>query len=215
MNKLLVSTAVIAIALLASPQALAQCGSDRQCQRIFTCFVADYVPNYRAEPSGKHCYTQGVTHCLAVSSASTTDYEWFGCNAMGARGAADSGLAGIFNPARTLTDKDGERIEFSKGTGEMLQVATGIAELQRRGAPIDGDVNASLEAAGIPTVEGARIELTEDADTGERAFTVRGASMDDFVLRFDARGKPVIDERGSAPAAAAKPDTEGAVEQEL
>ena len=206
MKRLLISTALVAAAMLASPQALAQCGNDRQCQRLYTCFVQDYAPNYRAEPFGRNCNQPGVTHCLAVNPLSSTDYQWFTCSAMKDRGAEKSGPAGIFNPSRTLTDKDGQEIEFSKSTGDVLQIASGISALQRRGATIGEDVNASLEAAGIPTVEGAEIEMTEDADTGERAFTVRGASIDEFVLRFDAKGKPIVDERESAAEAARNPD---------
>ena len=53
--------------------------------------------------------------------------------------------------------------------------------------------------------------MTEDADTGERAFTVRGVSTDEFVLRFDANGDPIVDERGSAAEAARNPDEDSGV----
>jgi hypothetical protein len=192
-NRPLISITVVATLLLVGPQALAQCGTDKQCQRLYTCFVQDYAPNYRAEPYGANCLT-GVTHCLVINPSSSTDYQWITCSEMQDRGAENSGPAGVFNPSRTLTDKNGQQIEFSDTTGKVLQLASGILALQQRGKPIDSDVNASLEAAGIPIVEGAEIEMTEDADTGERAFTVRGASIDEFVLRFDAKGVPIQDD---------------------
>lgn len=175
----------VAVLLVWAQPASACAATDWQCQAVWTCVSTPWYGWHAVN----HCAYAGPV-CTAYNAAIQVSYH-FNCTDMGRRGDEDNVLADVFKAGRSITDTDGKLIEFDQATGEMLQVATSIGALQRRGIPIGSDVNAAFAEAGIPTVDSVTVEVAKDADTGEQTFTLRGESSAEVVMRFGADGKPV------------------------
>jgi hypothetical protein len=179
-------TVIAVAALLTWAQPASACApTDWQCQAVWTCVSQPWF-GWQAV---NHCAYAGPV-CTAFNEARQISYH-LNCTSMSQRGGDDNVLADVFKAGRSITDSAGKLIEIDKSSGEMLQVATSISALQRRGANIGSDVNAAFAEAGIPIVDSVTVEVAEDTETGEQTFTLRGESSADVVMRFDADGKPV------------------------
>lgn len=192
MNRQTILPAVALGALLLTlVQPASACGStDYQCQAVYKC----YTGHWTGWGAVGYCAT-GAAVCQAWRWGTGESYA-IQCNSMGARGDEDDVLAGIFKAGQQVSDSGGKLIEIDQATGEMLQVATGISALQRRGAAIGTDVNKAFTEAGIPVIESVEVQVADDAATGGTTFTLRGESSNEVVMRFDAEGKQVEETPG-------------------
>jgi hypothetical protein len=125
---------------------------------------------------------------------------------MASRGAENDAMAGIFKAGREVRDTDGNLIELDPLTGEVLQAATSMHVLQRRGAEDDGlrrtladDPAAAFEAAGIPMPANVGIRVEDNPDDGGSTVTLSADGMEDLEIRYDADGGLVVEEATPPP----------------
>jgi hypothetical protein len=197
-NSVRVLVAMAAVAF-ASPAA-AQCSqSDFQCQAAYKCFTGSYT-GWGAQ---NYCWDSSNI-CTAWRWANYDTYH-IPCGTS-TRGTENNAMTGIFKPGREVCDTEGKLIELDPLTGEVLQAATSMHVLQRRGAKDDGlrrtladDPAAAFEAAGIPMPENVGIRVEDNPDDGGSTVTLSADGMDDLEIRYDAAGGLVVEEATPPP----------------